>query len=152
MFTKGEKAFRMHYYGMPSWTENRGRNIVEICVESGGQDLCPLKGGNAQAFMGADVKPGTWFHWVAVHDHPRVGFYLNGELQVMDSPGGSWTSDPTKPVMIGNNSSSTGRSFDGILDEARIFNVVKDANWAKLEYESQKMGQTFLTFGPTQSN
>ena len=37
-------------------------------------------------------------------------------------------------------------------NEARILNVLKDANWAKLEYESQKEGQKFLTFGPTTHN
>jgi hypothetical protein len=47
--------------------------------------------------------------------------------------------------MIGNNSSSLGRAFDGSLDEARLMVVAKDANWAKLEYESQKMGQKFVT-------
>ena len=35
---------------------------------------------------------------------------------------------------------------DGSLDEARILNVVKDADWAKLEYESQREGQKLVTF------
>ena len=57
-----------------------------------------------------------------------------------------WKSDATKMVMIGNNSSSLGRAFDGFLDEARLMNVPKDANWIKLEFESQKEGQKFVTF------
>jgi hypothetical protein len=150
IFTKGETGFRMHYYGMPDWTENRGRHIVEICVEEmGGGDICPLKGGNANAWQGTDVAPGKWVHWVAVHDHPRVSFYLNGVLEVTQSPGGAWTSGAAQPVGIGNNTRwpDGRRSFDGTLDEARVMNVVKDATWAKLEYESQREGSKLVSFG-----
>jgi hypothetical protein len=149
-FTKGETGFRMHYYGLPSWTENKNRNIVEICAESqGGGDLCPLKGGNANAWQGTDVAAGQWFHWVAIHNKPNLTFYLNAVLEVSSNEGGTWTTG-TKEVAIGNNSSSTGRSWDGYLDEARIMKVVKDANWVKLEYESQREGQKFLTMGATE--
>jgi hypothetical protein len=68
---------------------------------------------------------------------------------VSSSEGGTWTTG-TKEVAIGNNSSSMGRSWDGYLDEARVMKVVKDANWVKLEYESQREGQKFLTMGATQ--
>ena len=40
------------------------------------------------------------------------------------------------------------REWDGILDEARV-QVARDANWVKLEFESQKDGSKFLSFGPT---
>src|SRR5262249_1835974 len=71
VFTKGETGFRMHYYGLPEWDDNKGKNIVEICVEAvGGGDLCPLKGGDTAPWKGTDVAPGAWVHWVAVHDHP----------------------------------------------------------------------------------
>ncbi|HEX9295522.1 MAG TPA: DUF2341 domain-containing protein [Polyangiaceae bacterium] len=152
-FTKGETGFRMHYYGMPSWTENRGKNIVEICVESaGGGDICPLKGGNANAWQGTDVAPGKWFHWVAIHNNPNLTFYLNSVLEVSANEGGTWTSGAAKPVAIGNNSNSTtgARSWDGYLDEARVMKVVKDVNWVKLEYESQREGQKLVTLGSTQ--
>jgi hypothetical protein len=74
---------------------------------------------------------------------------LNSVLEVSSNEGNSWTTG-TKEVAIGNNSSSTGRSWDGYLDEARIMKVVKDVNWVKLEYESQREGQKFLTHGTTQ--
>ena len=41
------------------------------------------------------------------------------------------------------------REWDGILDEARVLKVARDANWVKLEFESQKEGAKFLSFGPT---
>ena len=149
-FTKGETGFRMHYYGLSSWAENRMRHIVEICVENtGGGDICPLKGGNANAWQGTDVAAGQWFHWVAIHNKPNLSYYLNAVLEISSNEGGTWTTG-TKEVAIGNNSSSMGRSWDGYLDEARIMKTVKDVNWVKLEYESQREGQKFLTMGATQ--
>jgi hypothetical protein len=43
------------------------------------------------------------------------------------------------------------REWDGIIDEVRVFSTAKDANWIKLEFESQKEGSKFLTFGQTQT-
>jgi Concanavalin A-like lectin/glucanases superfamily/Domain of unknown function (DUF2341) len=144
MFSKGEGGFRIHFYGSADWDENKGKNITEICVESSG-DLCPVNPGG-----GTDVAPGKWFHLVGVHDHPKITYFINGAQEASESDSGGWKSDASKKVSIGNNSSSLGRAFDGVLDEARIMNVPKDQNWIKLEYESQREGQKFLTAGQTQ--
>ena len=134
--TKGEGGFRLHYFGTS--------NIVETCLESGAgnNDLCPVNRN------GVRVVNGQWFHLVGTHDHPRHTIYVNGKLDAAFMSNELWKSDPTKPVMIGNNSSNTSRSFDGFLDEARIMNVAKDDHWIKLEYESQREGQKFLTIEP----
>ena len=131
MFSKGEKSFRIHYFGRST--------TVETCAESGsGQnDLCPVNPG------GTKVVNGQWFHLLAVHDFPKHAIYINGVLQKEVSEKGTFVSDPTMPVMIGNNGSNTSRAFDGFLDEARLMDVPKDANWIKLEFESQKEGQKF---------
>jgi hypothetical protein len=54
------------------------------------------------------------------------------------------------------NQSSRGsernqRGFDGILDEVRVMGVDRNADWAKLDYESQREGSKFLGFGATQT-
>jgi len=48
---------------------------------------------------------------------------------------------------IGNQSQfpDRGLAWDGILDEARVYNVPKNEHWIKLDYESQREGQHFLT-------
>jgi hypothetical protein len=143
MFSKGEGGFRIHFYGAADWGENKGKHISEICVEAAG-DLCAVNPGG-----GTDVAPNKWLHLVGVHDHPKMSYYVNGVLEKSLSDNGAWKSDATKPVQIGANSSSQTRSFDGLLDEARIMGVPKDLNWVKLEFESQKEGQKFVTFGET---
>jgi hypothetical protein len=74
---------------------------------------------------------------------PRGGVkrYVGNRLSTHGAP------EMARHLMIGNNSSATGRTFDGFVDEVRIMGVPKDANWLKPEYESAKPGQRFLTFG-----
>jgi hypothetical protein len=147
MFSKGEGSFRIHFYGATDWGENKGKNIVEMCAEGTvSNDMCPVN------HNGSDVAPGKWTHIVAVHEHPRLTLYVNGVQEATLNADEQWKSDATKPVSIGNNSSALGRAFDGLLDEARVMNVSKDAAWVKLEYESQKDGSKFLSFGATVKN
>ncbi|HET7722964.1 MAG TPA: DUF2341 domain-containing protein, partial [Acidimicrobiales bacterium] len=142
MFSKGEGGFRIHFYGASSWSENRGRHIVELCAEgTQSNDLCPVKPGT-----GTDVAIGKWSLIHAVHDHPRLILYVNGVQEATISANEAWKSDATRPVSIGNNSSALRRAFDGLLDEARVINVAKDANWVKLDFESQKEGSKFVSF------
>ena len=139
MFTKGERDFRIHYFGKAEYYGNR--HLTESCLESSvSNDVCPV------SRQGADVKPGTgWYHLLAIHKHPETMYFVNGKQEALLRAPEAWKTDPPAKVMIGNNSSNLGRAFDGSLDEARLMVVAKDANWAKLEYESQKMGQKFVT-------
>jgi hypothetical protein len=142
MFSKGEGGFRIHFYGAADWSENKGKNIVEMCAEgTQSNDMCPVKPG------ATDVAINKWTLITAVHDHPKLTLYINGVQEATLTANEPWKSDATKPVSIGNNSSALRRAFDGLLDEARVLNVSKDASWVKLDFESQKEGSKFLTFG-----
>jgi hypothetical protein len=139
MFTKGEGDFRLHYFGKAEYYGNR--HLTESCLESSTRnDICPV------SRQGTDVRPGAgWFHILAIHNHPRTSFWVNGKMEAELMAPEAWKTAAAAKVMIGNNSSSTGRAFDGLLDEPRLMVVAKDANWIKLEYESQKPGQKFST-------
>ena len=142
MFSKGEGGFRIHFYGAADWTENKGKNIVEMCAEgTQSNDMCPVAPGKT------DVAIGKWTLITAVHDKPKLTLFINGAQEATLSINEVWKSDATKAVSIGNNSSNLKRAFDGLLDEARVLNVSKDANWVKLDFQSQKEGSTFVTFG-----
>ncbi len=140
MFSKGEGDFRLHFVGQAS--DYGGRHLTESCLQSAQtNDVCPvdrMNGTNAQA--------GTWYHILGIHDFPSVRFYVNGKFEAERISDTTWQTDNNRSVTIGNNASSQGRSFDGLLDEARVMLVAKDVNWIKLEYESQREGQKFLTF------
>ncbi len=146
-FAKGDNSWRVHMYGSSDWGENANKHIVEMCAEStGNYDECAI---NEPPSKGSDVAPGQWFHWVAVFDAPKLTLYLNGVKEV-SIDGGTFKSDSTYPVGIGNNSQIPSRSWSGYLDEARVMGVSKDQTFAQLEYESQREGQKLLTIGVKQ--
>jgi hypothetical protein len=98
------------------------------------------------------VQTNNWYHFTVVRAGGSQRFYING---AQDASGGVATRADAKPLGIGNQTqyltnAGEKRSWDGLLDEARVINVVKDINWIKLEFESQKEGSKFLVFGQTQ--
>jgi hypothetical protein len=149
MFSKGESGFRIHYYGEVAWTSNKDPNtgkskhITEPCLDPG--DRCPLKGGNAESWQGTDVGPNEWFHLAFVVRGKAIEYYINGALEVKEGPGN--VSSGTEILTIGNNA-DRNRSFDGVVDEARISNTPRSADWVKLEYENQRPDSKFVTVEP----
>ena len=112
-----------------------------MCVEqTPNADLCVVGK--------TDVVPGQWFQVTAVHDFPKAKIYVNGVLEKADTFDVNWISGD-HPVGIGNQSQfpDKGRSWDGVLDEARAMNVSKNDDWVKLDYESQREGSKLLVFG-----
>ncbi len=114
-----------------------------MCVENKAKEDVCLVGK-------VDMKLNKWFHITVVHQYPKVCMYVNGELNVSGEFNGEWISDDY-PVGIGNQSQfpNGGRSWDGWLDEARVLSTVKDEHWIKLDFESQREGQRFLSLGKT---
>ena len=140
MFAKGDNSWRLQKFGIPSWHKPPA-DLIEICVEQPPRaDLCVVGK--------TDMTTNQWFHLVGVHDHPKVRLYVNGVLDKEETFAVPWRSDD-HAVGIGNQSQfpDKGRQWDGLLDEARVLNVVKDEHWIKLDYESQREGQQFLKFG-----
>ena len=141
MFAKGDNSWRLQKFGPRDWHDPKA-DLVEMCVEGASPkaDLCVVGT--------TDAIPGQWFHYVAVHDYPEARLYVNGVLEAVDTFEVNWTSGD-HPVGIGNQSQfpDRGRFWDGVLDEARVLNVPKDAHWIKLDYESQRDGSRLLDFG-----
>lgn len=136
MFAKGESGFRIHYFGTDPQTEP--------CIDVSNYDWCPLPDGPFTR-----VENNKWYHFVFVIDKPKSYYYINGKLEVTKTDTNAWKAAGTEPVTIGNNEKTPGknernRSFDGLLDEARIMSAPKDQHWAKLDFESQKAGSTFV--------
>jgi hypothetical protein len=143
MFAKGDNSWRLQKFGIPSWHKPPA-DLIEICVEQPPRaDLCVVGK--------TDMTTNQWFHFVGVHDHPKVRLYVNGVLDKEETFAVPWRSDD-HAVGIGNQSQfpDRGRQWDGLLDEARVLNVVKDEHWIKLDYESQREGQKLLSFGKAQ--
>jgi hypothetical protein len=80
------------------------------------------------------VALGAWLHVAVAYDSSlatnRPAFYLNGKLvttTVRTAPSGSRSSDAASPLSIGN-ASTLDRTFDGAIDDVRIYNRLLGAS------------------------
>jgi hypothetical protein len=140
MFAKGDNSWRLQKFGIRDWHKPPA-DLVEMCVEQPpNADLCVVGK--------TDMLAGQWFQVVAVHDFPEAKLYVNGVLEKTSTFDVNWISGD-HPVGIGNQSQfpEKGRQWDGVLDEARALNVAKGDDWIKLDYESQREGQTLVRLG-----
>jgi hypothetical protein len=97
-------------------------------------------GGNLH---GSTLSTGQWYHAVATFNGTHRELYLNGTLDVGPSTGSystiweNWT--------IGTD--YNGNYFDGIIDEARISNVARSAEWIFAEFNNQYNPNSFYSVG-----
>ncbi len=64
---------------------------------------------------------GEWHHMAGTFDGTELKFYLDGQLEITLAFEGT-IGTAAHPVTIGENSQATGRFFDGMLDDLRIYN------------------------------
>ena len=88
---------------------------------------------------------------VATQDLKTLTLYVDGKRA---ASAGSFNQNGPHGFAISHNMQANSdalkgtREWDGIFDEARVMSVLKDANWALLDFESQKEGSKFLSVGP----
>lgn len=89
------------------------------------------------------ITQGAWQHVVLTYDsdsasaNPNV--YINGVLQTLTenkTPSGSARSDAALNLTLGNHSTATSRTFDGLIDEVRIAQTEISADQIAAEYEN----------------
>jgi hypothetical protein len=103
---------------------------------------------NTDGSLGVVV--GSWCHVLGtLNNSGDMAYYLNG-VSVGSTSGITAYSSVTRPVnQLGTSlahAQYVDSSFHGTLDEARLANVGRSADWAKLEYENQKPAQTLVSF------
>ena len=81
------------------------------------------------------LSTGVWYYLVGTYDGNKIRYYLNGE-----------TKDSTQTIGVNPNSSDQilslggrpGELVSGTMDEVRIENIARSADWIKLCYMNQK--------------
>lgn len=97
-------------------------------------------------------EPRTRYHIACSYDGKRVQWYVNG---LPLGPPSNFdfnflTSDDNPPIAIGKHATNfpVGLSFNGILDEIRIYGTAQSADWVKAAYQSQLPGGSMVTIVP----
>ena len=71
--------------------------------------------------------------------------YLNGGEESTDSRSGNINAT-TEPVVLGRRALGDPRWYNGAIDEARISNVARSADWIETEFNNQN-NPNFITVG-----
>jgi tetratricopeptide (TPR) repeat protein len=80
------------------------------------------------------VNDGQWHHIVAVYDGSKLRIYTDGKLDSSVNATGTITVN-NSPVCIGENLAETGRFWNGLIDDLRIYNYALSADDVKSLYE-----------------
>lgn len=102
---------------------------------------CYFSGGNVK---GASRVPiGDWTHVVHTYREGEAKLYVNGVLDDVNvTQGGPLNIQTPARLFIGGWYDNY--DFVGDLDEVRVSNVVRSADWVKLQFENQKPNQSFV--------
>ena len=66
--------------------------------------------------------------------------YVNGEVQSITTPvagSGAYADDSAQTLSIGNRSASADRSFDGFIEDVRVYNVILTAEQIMTMFQAQ---------------
>lgn len=94
----------------------------------------------------------TWYHVYCVYDGANLRMYING-VQEASTPHSGTIRNVAANLGLGRNMAfSANAYFNGYIDEARVLNVARSADWLATEYENQNNPATFASFGAEESS
>ena len=70
-----------------------------------------------------NVNDGQWHHVAGVYDGTQKHLYMDGNLDVSENSTGN-INNSSYNVNIGENAEATGRYWDGLIDDVRVYNRV----------------------------
>ncbi len=123
-------------YGL--WRVN-GSSQVAFGVSTGGS-------GSLTSVTGGSLLAGGWTHIVGIYDGSSIKLFANGSQVSSSSETGNIASSTT-PFVIGSDTEISSEYFNGVLDEARISNSARSADWVATEYNNQSTPSAFYTIG-----
>jgi uncharacterized repeat protein (TIGR01451 family) len=113
--------------------------------------------GNIEGFSGTAPLANSWHHVVAVFpnaapDDTNAELWVDGQKKVITHLFGSGPSDRTVTAkMLLGTLGAGGSDFGGIIDEVRVSNLARSADWIKTSYNNQGTPGTFYTIGAAQT-
>lgn len=76
---------------------------------------------------------GQWYYVVGTYDGSTIRVYLNGTEEGSNTYGGG-IFDSQSDLLIGRKNIGWADAFDGMIDEARVYNSTKPVAWIKADY------------------
>ena len=121
------------------YDSSRGTNALGLFVSSNGVSY---------SYWYASFSPaaGNWYHIAVVwRSGQQPLFYVNGALvtSTTSTALASVYNNAAEPLYIGRSYTS-GRYFDGVIDEVQVSNVARSAQWINTSYKNQNYPSLFF--------
>jgi hypothetical protein len=121
IITKGDSAWRLQ------------RDAATNHLEFACSDLDVPNTQWSNVLGNVNVNDGQWHHAAGVYDGEKLYLYVDGELDVSSQAEGTINTNDF-PVYIGENAEQTGRFWNGLIDDVRIYNYALSVNEIKALY------------------
>ena len=120
-------------------------------VKSNGKIYCKISALTGIAYDGNGshtLSIGTWYFLAFTYDSSTslIG-YVNASVDSPILAANGNLSGSTIAFDIGRQRSTSSRYFNGVIDEVRLCNVARSADWITTEYNNQVSPSTFATLG-----
>ncbi len=93
---------------------------------------------------------GQWYHMVGIKNSTHVSTYLDGSM-VGTPPSHSGVIDKDSADLVIGEGSYPG-NFDGMIDEFRISNISRSAEWINQTYQMMQNQNIFVSWGDEETN
>jgi hypothetical protein len=103
------------------------------------------------AFANNAIAANTWYHVVAVYNGSVGNIYINGSAQSSSFSASSAIGATSGNLHLGHLSAESSHFWDGLIDEARVSNVARSADWIATEYNNHSSPSTFYSVGSQSS-
>lgn len=103
---------------------------------------------NASVVSTASVNDGQFHHVCGTWDGATIRIHVDGAASGSTTFAGSLKTGQTNAAFIGRMETNAPNYFPGSLDEVRLSQSARSANWIKASYDNQKPAATFLTASP----
>lgn len=133
----------------PVTRNSGGLSYATLLVNSSGvQNPYVYAGAQLNCLGSHTLSPGTWYLLSLNYDSTNgLISYINGVQDCTTGASGTLATSPTGTTAIGTDTSNAGRNWNGEIDEVRVSNVSRSADWKIAQYNIEKPGSTVVTLG-----
>ena len=134
-------------YGIIGWGAGGTDRLMYFGINPNGQ----LKYGHWSddgAWTASSLNTGTWYYVTYVHNGTTDTAYINGVTQgdktvnTLNVPGSSFSMGYLAAAGLNIE------YLNGYLDELRVSNIARSANWIATEYSNESTPSSFINVGP----
>ncbi len=128
---------------------NGGAGGTDLIVADSGTDTVKLLcGGSIVLQSTGTISLNAWHHIAVVYNGSlRADFYIDGAFDSFGTALASWTGGGAAVNTIGELTGSIAYGFVGKIDETRISNVARSADYILAEYNNLNSPSTFYSVG-----